>query len=657
MSRKSRRSATGIQLFPFLAVLICTMGALIVLLVLMVQHTTVDAKTKAAALLAEQQKKSTENEERVRREREAFEDEQWRAEMLVQQREETAQQLADRRLKLSHLEDHIRRLREQAQVLVNRARDIDTGKSDQDLTATKAQLDELRRKIAEKQRELDETRKKKPSDQWFALIAYEGPNGTRRRPIYLECTDRGVVLQPEGIVFNPDDFSGPLTAGNPLDSALRATREYLVKAGAQAHGEPYPLLVVRPSGIVAYGAARAAMKSWDQEFGYELVAEDTQLTFGSPDPALQQVLGQTIAAARQKQAIMMAAMPRHYEKGENLTSFVPQDQPEYREAVASSGGRGFGGGSGGSGFGVGGGDRPVNPNNGIGRGASGNMPVRGNVASNIGSAATGTRSGGLTATGGNGTGSGTGSGGGGATPGLGTRGGPSLGNPGGGIANGASGGSASGGGSPAGGAAGGPPSGAGGLNSVSIGNPTAGAASQAGAPGQDNGAAGGNGSGRNPGQPGAPAAPATGQVAGGTSARPGGAAQSGSVRSGSPSSGGGASGGKGSNWGLPESRIHSTAVTRPIRVVVLRDRILILPEQGDDRGLKTIMISEQITFAEVDRFVAAVQNHMKSWGLAVANGYWKPILRIEVAPDAEDVFADLQLGIEDSGFDVQRKVE
>ena len=656
MSRKSRRPATGIQLFPFLAVLICTMGALIVLLVLMVQHTNVDAKTKAAALLAEQQEKSADDQERIRREREKFEDEQWRAEMLAQQREETAEELTQRRLKLSHLEDHIRRLRQQAQDLIERAQEIDDGKNDDNLAATRAQLDALRRQIADKQRELEEARKQKPKDQWFALVAYDGPNGTRRRPIYLECTDRGVVLQPEGLVFNPDDFSGPLTAGNPLDSALRATREYLVKAGAQAHGEPYPLLVVRPSGIVAYSAARAAMKSWDQEFGYELVAEDTQLTFGSPDPALQQLLGQTVAVARQKQALMMAAMPRHYEKGESLTSFAPQDQPEYRQAVASAGGRGFGGGSGGDGFGAGG-NMPVNPRGGFSGGRGGDMPVRGNLPGGDGDSLEMAGSGGSgiagAVGGGQGYGSGTGTGTAGGNTG-GTGGGPSLGNP--------SGGTAAGGGSAAGGSAGGSsaPGGAsgmsGGANSISMGNPAATAASAGGAAGQDNGASGGNGSGRNPGQPGA-SPPATGQAQGGTSATKGGTAKSGSTQRGSSSASGGSGGGKGSNWGLPESRIHSTAVTRPIRVVVLRDRIIILPEQGDDRPAQTIRISQQLTFAEVDRFVVGVQKHMQSWGIAVSNGYWKPILRIEVAPDAEDVFADLQLGIEDSGFDVQRKVE
>ena len=32
----------------------------------------------------------------------------------------------------------------------------------------------------------------------YAIVPYDGPNGTHRRPIYIECTAQGVILQPEG---------------------------------------------------------------------------------------------------------------------------------------------------------------------------------------------------------------------------------------------------------------------------------------------------------------------------------------------------------------------------------------------------------------------------------------------------------------------------
>ena len=119
----------------------------------------------------------------------------------------------------------------------------------------------------------------------FAIIPYDGPHGTQRRPIYIECRENGIVLQPEGIVLTPEDFAGPLGPGNPLDAALRTTREYLARIGqTTVHGEPYPLLLVRPDGAVAYSVARMAMKAWDEEFGYELIEQDILLDFPPPDP-------------------------------------------------------------------------------------------------------------------------------------------------------------------------------------------------------------------------------------------------------------------------------------------------------------------------------------------------------------------------------------
>jgi len=46
---------------------------------------------------------------------------------------------------------------------------------------------------------------------------------------------------------------------------------------------------------------------------------------------------------------------------------------------------------------------------------------------------------------------------------------------------------------------------------------------------------------------------------------------------------------------------------------------------------------------------------VERWGMAVAGGYWKPVLRVSVAPDAEDRFYELSVLLHNSGFDVQRR--
>ncbi len=161
------------------------------------------------------------------------------------------------------------------------------------------------------------------------MVPYEGPNQTHRRPIYLECRADAVVLQPEGIELTEADFEGPLGPGNPLAAALRAAREYMLAQrdfDPQA-GEPYPMLLVRPEGISAYYAARAAMKSWGGDFGYELVGDDWKLAYPPPDPRLADVVRQAIASARVSQARLIAAAPRQYDtRSKSIVSGLDQQR-------------------------------------------------------------------------------------------------------------------------------------------------------------------------------------------------------------------------------------------------------------------------------------------------------------------------------------------
>ncbi len=115
------------------------------------------------------------------------------------------------------------------------------------------------------------------------------------------------------MTFGAADFAGLLGPGNPLDSALRAIRSYWLNNGMiESEREPYPLLIVRPSGIVAYGLGRAALEHWDDTFGYELVSEDLPLAFPPPDPQLAQAVRNAIQDARQRQLALAKAMPRAF---------------------------------------------------------------------------------------------------------------------------------------------------------------------------------------------------------------------------------------------------------------------------------------------------------------------------------------------------------
>ena len=358
-----RRTTQGMALFPFLAVLICTMGALIVLLVMILQQARVQAATASQEQDAAAQEKTAADRARRAEEMQSLraqqEDMQWKREILAKQREQQLADLAKSRLELSHLEDHLRRLEDSAKQLtvqINELERTDETKSP-DRAAAQAELEKLRAAIAKAKQEVDAAKKKAATGpRSFAIIPYQGPNGTRRRPIYVECAEEGIVIHPENIVLSPNDFNGPLGPGNPLSACLNATREYLVKYGDPSDGEPYPLLVVRPSGAVAYAMARAAMKSWEDEFGYELIDGDMKLTFPPADPELEKLLTRTIKDARSRQETLAAAMPSRY-KDEGL-GFVATGSRGFvatgiDEDDTSLGGSGVGNGGGGFGSGRG----------------------------------------------------------------------------------------------------------------------------------------------------------------------------------------------------------------------------------------------------------------------------------------------------------------
>ncbi len=340
--RVTRKPAVQVSLFPFLAVLICTMGALIVLLIMVVQQARASAHAVAEAAIVEEVAPS---EEAL-----IEEDYQWQQEVLEGLREEKTQKIAKARLALSHLEEHLRELKTTWKNLQARAEALslveqDRGREAEDDTR---QLAELRTAIAEIQNEIAAAQKELASrPKSFAIVPYEGPNGTRRRPLFIECTGQGVMLQPEGILLRAEDFNGMLGPGNPLDAALRAKREYYARVvGAQQVGEPYPLIIVRPDGVMAYVAARAAMKAWDDEFGYELVEQDVELSYPPADPNLGQELVDVVRQARRRQATLAAAMPSRFRGGaaQSFTDVVGGEG----SGLAASGGATLGTGQGGT---------------------------------------------------------------------------------------------------------------------------------------------------------------------------------------------------------------------------------------------------------------------------------------------------------------------
>jgi uncharacterized protein YoxC len=300
-------------MFPFLAVLLCTIGALVLILVISVVHSHASAKRDL----------DEEIQVRVEQAQEQSDYLHSITEELAARREKIKQEIDRRRKELANVEDHIARLKVQMDQLRSQMEGIESV-DDQDEQGRKAKADkiaQLKKQIDARQRELaEEVQRLKNRKPAFSIIPYDGPNGTSRRPVYIECKSDGVVIQPEGIRLSMRDLRPPYGPGNPLDSALRVLRNAYQQRDATfgLNIPPYPLLIVRPDGIESYAMARAAMSGWDDQFGYELIDAEMELAFPPGIPSLANDLQVALDTARKRQDMLLAALPREYVRSKNL---------------------------------------------------------------------------------------------------------------------------------------------------------------------------------------------------------------------------------------------------------------------------------------------------------------------------------------------------
>jgi hypothetical protein len=654
MSRARPASGATISLFPFLAVLLCTMGALLVVLVLFSRSAKNSEQAAAAAALQQQ-------EDDLRLAREQF---AWRLEQLQGVRDRTLADLSRARMQLAGVEDDNRRLADELEGLERMAAALAADARPEDADA--ASLADLERRLKNARESLDEAKRKQGErPPAYAVVPYEGVNGTHRRPLYIECCIDGVFLQPEGIRLGPADFEGPPGPGNPLASALRAAREHIAKGPRETGdpaAQPYPLLLVRPSGVMAYYAAREAIQSWGSEFGYQFVDEDWTLTYPPRDPGLADAEQRAIEESRRRIAWL----------GEVRRSRPAKPVQQYRAAttrggvVTAEGPSVLGDQSrfdwteqqadavrqGGPGRGVVAGTADGRAADGLASAAAaGGDAILGN-----GGAGDGPGGQGLAAGGREGFGQASGAGAGGphaGDSGLGDRyAGPTK-------FYAAEGGSGAGGGPNPGGAAGEGDGGAAGgaaASGAAFGNPStaAGGGATAGGHGAGGGAAGlagtasaGQAAGSSGGGGGGPAMPGL--------AQPGGAAGGMIEGSRDAAAGGSAAaslaGKRGSNWASLATRDRPIPLRRPIRLECAADEFRIL-DDGGSRVETRIPIGTH-TVDSIDLLVNAVHAKVGRWGIAGDRMYWKPELVVSEAPDGRPRREELERLLADSGLETR----
>src|SRR3954466_9456961 len=203
--------SSPISLFPFIGILLCTMGALLVILV------AVSRSAKNTAVREVQSQKHSDVKAATEGTNKKIAEVQTYIGSLSDLRGKAETRLHDEQTRLSNMEDHIRRLHERIEALQSAAVELKSLEQEHydDHQQAAREIERLHKLIADSKKAvaaLQETGDKKSRS--YAVVPYEGPNGTYRRPIYIECVKGELVLQPEGVRLTADDLRPPVRPGN-----------------------------------------------------------------------------------------------------------------------------------------------------------------------------------------------------------------------------------------------------------------------------------------------------------------------------------------------------------------------------------------------------------------------------------------------------------
>jgi hypothetical protein len=352
MSRASRRNNTiTASLFPFLAVLLCTMGVLVVLLVVMASVQLDQAERKYFSKNPSSAPAVDDAEQKALSQALAQMDEA--AAEFARGREELLARLRRGEQRLGAMEQDIRRRQEQLTLLrtqVAELKSLDKGATD-DLAQAEERLAKQQALLAQTKEEIEKLRAEAAEGtKSYALVPYDGANGTQRQPVYIECLRDKVIFQPEGIELGPADFNEALLSGGPLPSAVRAAQRYYIDQGLSGEKEAYPLVIGRPDASGSFARVLATLTETNMEFGYEVVDADWKLDYSAADPALANEIRRAVENARLKMAQYRERAPGTFVENELTTfSFGPSLLERVRRGQMPSnytpvGGRAGGGG-------------------------------------------------------------------------------------------------------------------------------------------------------------------------------------------------------------------------------------------------------------------------------------------------------------------------
>ncbi|MGC1273991.1 MAG: hypothetical protein WBC44_09810 [Planctomycetaceae bacterium] len=323
-----RRRATGppVALFPFLAVLLCAMGALILLLIILTRQVREDVlRTDATGerpdvpspdhgppdsipvvvvlvpppiseppvdpnvALRHRLTALTADEAAVRREVERM-----------------RQAVAENSATLHSREARIASATFEAEATKQRLKARNIGIQEREAERRKL-LDAIRRAEGNL---VSAHQAAEAAEPKVTIVPYDGRHGTARRPVLVECTGSTIRFLPEGVELTASDIEGYQPDYNPLLAGVVALRRHWIETDGTASPKPYVLLLVREEGVAAYYAARAMLQSLDAETGYELVTDDLAIDVPEVDSAARAACRTAVLEVLQNRSPREASLAR-----------------------------------------------------------------------------------------------------------------------------------------------------------------------------------------------------------------------------------------------------------------------------------------------------------------------------------------------------------
>jgi hypothetical protein len=350
-----RQHHNSISLFPFLAVLVCAMGSLILLLLVMTRKIRQDQQADvtsammvaADTTLADRSTEIDDLEAQIASAQSSLAAIQSQTDSLVASVTERRDQIVSLRQELSDLKNQLsdRATVDSGEVISEALQETRQLKAKE--AALLRQLKTAEKRLFEKQQQLakaDDTSKEaelllreKHSDllrlraateeaqQRYktvsgtaTLLEFSNSTGTSRTPIAIDVSAAGFELLPNGIRITPGDMEGFPVRDNPLLSAILTAHRH--RAQGAVTDEPYVLLLVRPDGALTfYGAQRVLMES-GIHYGYELVEPERQIVAGDPDSSEVPIVMGSIQEAFRRRDNMYAKLMAIAQQKSDLSS-------------------------------------------------------------------------------------------------------------------------------------------------------------------------------------------------------------------------------------------------------------------------------------------------------------------------------------------------